>query len=297
MVGLPASGKSYQADIISKANNANIHSSDKIREELTSDINCQDVNKEVFELLHKRIKADLYAGKNTIYDATNIDYKKRMAFLDEIKDIDCKKICLFMATPYKDCLYQNANRERNIPEYVIKKMYLNFFVPQYYEGWDKIEICWNFKENEYNLGDLFNGKNGLNKISHDNPHHTLTIGQHCYQCSIHLEEMYKGDAPIELFESALMHDIGKPFTKSFKNSKDEITDVAHYYQHHLVSAYDSLFYSQGLGNELKRSNYIQWHMQPHFWEKKSQSEMYKKLWGEGFYNNLMLLHKADEMAR
>jgi predicted kinase len=86
-IGLPGSGKSYQAERFAEQYDANIHSSDAIREELSGDINNQDINDLVFKTLHSRIKEDLCNGKNCIYDACNISYKRRKAFLQELKNI------------------------------------------------------------------------------------------------------------------------------------------------------------------------------------------------------------------
>ena len=55
LVGLPASGKSTYAERL-KEKGYHIHSSDKIREELTGDVNSQDKNIDVFAELHKRVK-------------------------------------------------------------------------------------------------------------------------------------------------------------------------------------------------------------------------------------------------
>ena len=90
IVGLPASGKSTYAKELSEKYNANIHSSDVIREELSGDVNNQNINSKVFQTLHSRIKEDLRNGKNCIYDATNINYKRRMAFLQELNKIPCE---------------------------------------------------------------------------------------------------------------------------------------------------------------------------------------------------------------
>jgi predicted kinase len=94
MVGLPGSGKSTKAQELSKEYNAVIHSSDKIREELFGTMDTQDGNDLVFQTLHKRVKSDLRDGKNVIYDACNISYKRRMTFLQEIKKIECEKIAI-----------------------------------------------------------------------------------------------------------------------------------------------------------------------------------------------------------
>lgn len=301
LCGLPASGKSTYAKEIAEQEKANLHSSDNMRKLLFGDENVNDKNDEVFNMLHKQIKLDLIDNKNVVYDATNINYKRRKGFLEELNKIDCEKICVLIATPYEKCLEQNKLRERQVPEEVIKNMYLNFYIPQYYEGWDKIEIKYNCDFKNFDLFELFDGINGLNKINQDNPHHSLTIGEHCYKCLDEIKKIIDYKSYDLLFESALLHDIGKRFTKEFKNYKGEDTDIAHYYNHHLVSAYESIFYYTNLsdyctGDILLRANYIQWHMQPFFMETEKSKNKFINLVGQRFYDELMLLHQADLLA-
>ncbi len=295
LVGLPASGKSMIAENLSINQNAIIHSSDKLREELFNNVNEVTKNNELFIELHRRVKQDLLNGKNIIYDATNISYKKRKSFIESLNKISCEKICYLIATPYEQCLKQNQLRERKVPEYVIERMYKSFYIPQIYEGWDTIEIIWDDTQH-FNMHILFNGENGLNKINQDNPNHTLTIGKHCLKCSQICEELLDD---FELNMAALYHDIGKGFTKQFKNSKGEDTDIAHYYQHNLVSAYDSLFYLKCLEIEsiLNITNYIQWHMYPFFIKSDKTKDKFIRLVGQEFYDKLMILHEADKRAK
>ena len=292
MIGLPASGKSTEAKKIAKENNAIIHASDLLREELFGTADIQEDNELVFTELHKRIKTDLRSGKNVIYDATNISYKRRKAFLQEIQKIDCPKIAVFIATPYEDCLKNNQQRERKVPEYVIAKMYKNFYIPQMYEGWDKINIIWKYSVTDFPYDEL---KQKLD-IPQDNPHHTLTVYQHCVKC----KDLIKIDDHL-LKIAALYHDIGKPFTKQFKNAKGESTEYAHYYQHHLVSAYNAIFYLKkempNDNNILKVVNYITWHMQPFFIQSEKAKDKFIKLLGQEFYDNLMILHEADKLSK
>lgn len=77
-----------------------IFSSDAIRAEVFGDETDQTHNQKVFEILHKRLRLALKNGKNCIYDATNLNRKRRIAFLESIQDIDCKKFCFVMATPF-----------------------------------------------------------------------------------------------------------------------------------------------------------------------------------------------------
>lgn len=107
MVGLPGSGKSFTAESIP---NAVVHSSDAIRAEVLGDENDQTQQDLVFQTLHKRVLQDLVDGKDVVYDATNINYKRRIGFLDRVRALhkhDLRTVCLFMATPYEVCLERN----------------------------------------------------------------------------------------------------------------------------------------------------------------------------------------------
>ena len=101
----------------------------------------------------------------------------------------------------------------------------------------------------------------------------------------------------DLIYATALHDCGKPFCKTFKNTKGEITEQAHYYNHEHIGSYDSLFYAAN--NALYVSVLIRWHMQPYFWEKDSNEKLhnkYRKLWGEQLYKDIMKIHEADKAA-
>lgn len=299
LIGLPGSGKSTYAKTLAEKHKAVIHSSDSIRKELTGSEMSQKVNQRVFQILHKRLKENLRDGKNVIYDATNINYKRRMHFLNnELRNINCEKICVLVATPYEKCMENNKNRSKSVPEYAIEKMYKNFYIPFEYEGWDQIHLYYQDIKyrNYYNVGDFIHTNINFDQ---KNDHHSKTLAKHCMCVNSVLNSNL-----LNMFDVGLLHDCGKPFTKSFKDSKGKIGKHAHYYQHHLVGAYDSLFYPlrsycYGDFNDvilLHRAVIIQWHMQPYFWERtddKKQQAKYKKLWGRRLYNDIMDLHMAD----
>ena len=124
MVGVAASGKSTLAEKIAESEenaNAKIFSSDALRGELYGDENDQSHNQEVFNELHKRIRNHLREGKTAIYDATNLNSKRRMAFLQELKRVPCIKKAIVVLCPYNDAIIHNASRERQVPADVIKK--------------------------------------------------------------------------------------------------------------------------------------------------------------------------------
>ena len=55
---------------------------------MLNDINDQSKNTEVFEILHRRIKDDLREGKNVVYDATNLNRRRRTHFIhNELKGL------------------------------------------------------------------------------------------------------------------------------------------------------------------------------------------------------------------
>ena len=78
LVGLPGSGKST---LTKRYKEYKVHSSDDIREELTGDVNRQDINSLVFKILHNRVKEDLLNGQSVIIDSTNISSKPCFQFL------------------------------------------------------------------------------------------------------------------------------------------------------------------------------------------------------------------------
>ena len=293
MIGLPASGKSTLAEQIAKSEDAEIVSSDNIRKELYGDENIQGDNNKVFRILQERIINGLKNNRNMIYDATNISYKTRMAFLQRLNKLEVKKIAVMVATPYEDCLIRNAQRERKVPEEVIKRMYYNFYVPQYFEGFNDIQII----HNEF-LPIKWDELLEKMDISQDNPHHSLSILEHCKKTQ---ELLNKEELRWYTKDVGLLHDIGKLETKTFINSKGETTDTAHYYNHEKVGAYISCLnidglWQMGVVDTIERAKLIQWHMLP--WTKMSEKteQKYKKLLGENFWNDLMILHKADEEA-
>ena len=92
--------------------------------------------KEILQELEKDIKNN----KNTIYDATNITKKRRKSVIELFKNIPCNKVCVFIATPYEECLRRNNSRDRKVPEFVIEKAYQSLQIPSKEEGWDEIIV-------------------------------------------------------------------------------------------------------------------------------------------------------------
>jgi len=305
MVGLPGSGKTTMArsidDSLPFAPKLCIHSSDAIRLEVLGDENDQTQQELVFDTLHKRVFEDLRAGNDVVYDATNISYKHRRSFLHRLRGLhiaDLRTVCVFMATPYETCLAYNRSRERVVPESVIADMYRRFDVPMMAEGWDEIEV---YGVPGYVDGCIDEKLCALSNIAHDNPHHTLTIGQHCLAAWGYMVEQYP-KADVVLLRAALLHDIGKERTKAFIDSHGAPCETAHYYNHERIGAYESFCYTGDLSPEdaLMVALLIRWHMAPFVVTKSDHppktEAKFKGLLGEEVWQQIMVLNNCDRHA-
>lgn len=305
-VGLPASSKSTWAESKQKELDFIIHSYDKIREELYDDINDTKHNVDVFQELHKRIKADLNVNKNVCYDATSLSSKRRIAFLKELKHINCKKVCVLFCTPYELCIKRNSERDRVVPEHVMQKMYKNFQIPFMEEGWDEIRLLYDFDDMAKYQFDF-----NTTRISQDNPHHTLSLYNHLLKTMKNVEDKVGHTRP-DLMTAAWYHDTGKVFTKDFHNSYGEPSETAHYYNHHNVSAYIALLDLIFLGksySDQEMAEYVEYvlyicklindHMKPYLQWKTSEKAKNKDiaLLGEQYYQDIMILNNADKNAK
>lgn len=295
--GLPGSGKSTYAQKL-KEKGYVVHSSDKIREEL-GDVNDQSKNNDVFVILHKRIKEDLKNGNNVVYDATNLSRKRRVAFLRELKNIPCEKECVLIATPYEMCMAQNIKRERKVPFDVIFNMLKSFNMPSIYEGFDSVKVYYPDTMWQRYYGNVYRFLNNHFEYDQSNSHHNLTLGRHLLKA---YHYVCKTENKLnDLCIAALMHDIGKPWTRSFKDRHGNIDTDAHYYSHHNVGAYINLFIDQvGFAYDKQYvSLLIEHHMRPYMEWKQSEKtkEKDRKLFGDQFITDIELLHKADVYAK
>ena len=293
LVGIPGCGKSTLTEKL-KAEGYTIHSSDAIRNEL--DIHDPKKSSLIFDIMHKRIKADMEVGKDIVYDATNLSRKNRKNYLESIKRFyNYKKICYLFIVPIDVCKERNSHRTGYalVPDYVYDRMLRAFEVPMMEEGWDEIVPILYDEKVKLNIPNL-------DKFSQDNHHHSLTLGQHMATAAKYLED--KGAAQY-LIDMAKVHDIGKYYTKKFENYKGERTEEAHFYGHENYGAYIYLIMwlrdrDRSFEDALYIAQLINWHMAYHLRWKKSEKTIKadQEFLSEKFYADVNLFHEADEFA-
>lgn len=275
-----------------------IVSSDAIREEVFGDVNDQSHNQEVFNIVEKRCREALKANKEVILDATNLNRKRRINFIKVMPK--CEVEAVVFAIPFEVCCERNEDRERVVPMSAMERMYKSFQPPHHAEGFDKIEYIrlGDFDDEEYYY--IINDRNI--DCKHDNPHHSLSCGEHCEAAYFKAREFLLEDDAFSkyernsIFEAAGHHDMSKYKCKVFYDMKGNPTKDAHFYGHECVSAYDYLVcFPENSDEELTFvSNLIANHMV--FYAGEGAVKNRRKLYGEEFWAALEVIHKADKAA-
>ena len=121
-IGIPASGKSTLANELAPLINAEILSTDKIREELYKDETIQGNWNEIESLLHERLKEYIRQNKQVILDATFAMRPWRLTITQNLLfDKEIEWIGWWFKTPLEICLEWNQLRERKVDDPVIKR--------------------------------------------------------------------------------------------------------------------------------------------------------------------------------
>ena len=111
-----------------------------------------------------------------------------------------------------------------------------------------------------------------------NPHHTLSLSEHCYKCSeLAYEKKYD-----EVVFAAVFHDVGKIYTQTFDEE-----GIAHYYGHAETSSYLGL----SMGFNLETAQLINYHML--CYNYKGGEDVWRTRFGEEFWKKLEMLHECD----
>lgn len=306
LVGPSGSGKSTFAREYVRYHRGAINwvSSDNIRKELYGDESIQKDHTKVFDLMFKRTVECLKRGESVIYDATNLSSKRRRHLIKQVRaavNFHIRIKAMVFNVPFEELIRNDTLRNRTVGEVVIRKQIAQFQVPCYEEGFDEIELAWDpvIGPNDFMEGKCY--------IRHDNPHHTLDVFEHMRAVG---DAAFNDDRFISInaIEAAYLHDIGKAYTKTWRNAHGEPSDVAHYYGHQNWGAYISLnldlwITEWGLGGTvmsdkeynnalLERAFYIQYHMEPFFRQGEAWDKFASTITDE-HAKYIQLIHELD----
>lgn len=142
LVGTPGCGKStLAAKIVEYKPDYRIVSTDEIRAELYGDASIQGSWSEIEAQVLGQIHEAIVQGLPIIYDATNFKRAWRIDLLQKLaKYKNVYWVALHIQTPLECCIVWNQQRQRQVPEIVIKSMaqYLDKFPPVEAEGFTKV---------------------------------------------------------------------------------------------------------------------------------------------------------------
>jgi predicted kinase len=294
MVGLSGSGKTTYAKECADENTIVI-SSDDLREELLSDVNDQSKNGLIFETMFNRTVENLNSGKNVVYDATNLNSKRRASLIKRVRaavnvaDLTC--MAIVMGTPFEDCLTQNKNRERRVPTEVLIRQLCSFQVPTDAEDFDYVVLYDTKPEKErliYHLEHI----RLMAKTNHDNPHHWDTVLEHSLGVTTNMlnkpHREYDRDFIVAL---GMCHDIGKPWCR-IKGTDG----YSHYNGHDAVSAYMAMTCVTSLSPSMRLylAEIIGYHMKKFHYNNIENYEKWKSSLHKNKQAHLTLLENADK---
>lgn len=127
MCGIPGSGKSTLSRKLAEEHGLTRFSFDEMQ--------CYTAR----QFLRPAVIA-LQEGKSVILDSTHLRVNGRKAVLKAVENIQCRKICVFIDTPFDECLRRNAQREARIPDVMMESTRRALEPPTIEEGWDEIII-------------------------------------------------------------------------------------------------------------------------------------------------------------
>ncbi|UGO50756.1 polynucleotide kinase [Bacillus phage vB_BanS_Sophrita] len=320
LVGIAGSGKSTVAQDLKLTDGASCYiSSDETRIKLFGDVNNQEHNGEVFAEMTKEAKTALQAGAHVIYDATNLNRKRRRGILQQLPRNIHKQV-IYISPDMDTIKYQNNNRDRVVPEHAIANMHKTLQIPIYSEGWDEIQfIIPNvIKFSQYNADKIratvLDNKHGdeimnylalyfrefkdILDMAQDSTYHSFSVSRHTYYVYEHVYENYHEDDREVMLWVALTHDLGKYFCKSFYNRKREKVRYANFIGHEYVSSQLAVRIMKQLGFSFeeihKATTLIQFHM--YLLDQNANRNKLLGYVGQEMFDRLEFLRNADTLA-
>jgi predicted kinase len=148
LVGIPTSGKSTYVKILKSMKyweNAVVLSTDDYIEAQAKRVGqtynevFDDVIPDATRELELQLSMAKDKGKDIIWDQTNLSIKSRKNKLSKIPSL-YRRTAVYFQVSLEEALERNKHREgKFIPESILKRMYHQFEIPTYAEGFDIVE--------------------------------------------------------------------------------------------------------------------------------------------------------------
>lgn len=142
LVGVPGSGKTTFAKLLKEGGMVHV-STDEIREEILGSASNQEQGNKIFSIAYERMQEAGKEKKDCVFDATNRTARDRRALIERAQGYFDFVICYYANTDLQTCLKRNQERERQVPQKVIEKMWRQLQKPTLSEGFDYVGIFGN----------------------------------------------------------------------------------------------------------------------------------------------------------
>ena len=263
--------------------------SDEMRARLLGDATDQTQNSRVFDEMYRITCNALAAEQSVIYCATNLSSKRRISLIKSLRHRFPNVFyrCVVISAPIEVCRERNSARSRVVPAWVLDKQIRQFQFPLPNEGFDEIKLIQTVSMWDIMTNGLSIWKKVENYGSQHNPHHSLTLLDHCNKCCGYVDEKWPENN--DLINAALFHDVGKIYTGIHWDT-DEDPETLHYPSH---SNYSTVI-AMSMDLSIRSLQLISLHMIGY--EDEKAQKTWRARAGEDLWVDLEKLFEADRAA-
>ena len=150
MCGIPGSGKSTHARLMARQFNATIICPDDFQKEMTG----KDFYGPIQDLLWATVKMTtrvlIKSGQRVIVDATALSKHRRSEWIRLARECDNAIHVYAHVTALDVCKENNQNRDRTVPEEVLRRQVGSYIVPSVHEGFNAVNL-WDIVNGNFTL--------------------------------------------------------------------------------------------------------------------------------------------------
>ena len=142
LIGVPGSGKSTWAKGALKEIQGPVRyiSTDEIREKRFGDVADMSHNAQVFQAMKQEMIRALQQGESVVLDATFVKRSERRPYILLAKEHGAEVKAYYIKTELTEALQRNANRDRQVPEDVIRLRHNEMEEPEEKEGFSEVIV-------------------------------------------------------------------------------------------------------------------------------------------------------------